>query len=96
MAGNELTWFISYLSKRFQYVHYNNVKSELEQVKFGVPQGSLLGPLMFLIQINDLIKKVNECNVQMYADDAVIYAARRDIKIIENTLSTNMIVIKIG
>ena len=65
----------------FQYVHYDNVKSELQEVKFGVPQGSILGPLMFLIQLNDLIKKVNGCNVQMYADDTVIYTAHRDIRL---------------
>ena len=94
VAGNELIWLKNYLSRRFQYVHYDNVKSELQQVKFGVPQGSILGPLMFLIQINDLITKVIGCNVQMYADDTVIYTAHRDIKVIENTLSANMTVIK--
>ena len=75
VAGNELIWFKSYLSGRFQYIHYDNVKSELQQVKFRVPQGSILGPLMFLIEISDLIKKVNGCNVQMYAADTVIYPA---------------------
>ena len=94
VTGNELMWIESYLSGRFQYVHYDNVKSELQLVKFGVPQGSILGPLLFLIQINDLVKMVDGCRIQMYADDTVIYTSHRDIKVIENTLSTNMTVIK--
>ena len=83
-------WIESYLSGRFQYVHYDDAKSELQWVKFGVPLGSILGPLLFLIQIHDLIKKVDGCNVQMYADDTVIYTSHRDIKVIENTLSANI------
>ena len=66
VTGNELMWIESYLSGRFQYVHYNNVKSELQLLKFAVPQGSIFGPLLFLIQINHLIKKVGGSSVQMY------------------------------
>ena len=94
VAGNEVMWIKSYLSGRFQYVHYHNVKSQLQRVKFGVPQGSILGPLLFLIHINDLVKKVYGCSVQIYADDTLIYTTHRDIKVIENTLSANMTVIK--
>ena len=96
VTGNELMWIENYLSGRFQYVHYDNVKSELQLVKFGVHQGSILGPLLFLIQINDFIKIVDGCTVQMYADDTVIYTSNRDIKVIEKTLSANMTVNKIG
>ena len=84
VTGNELMWIENYLSGRFQYVHYDNVKSELQLVKFGVPQGSILGPLLFLIEINDLTKIFDGCTVQMYADDTVIYTSHRDIKVIEN------------
>ena len=66
-------WIENYLSSHFQYVHCENVKSELQLVKFGVPQGSLLVPLLILIQINDLIKIVDGCTVQLYADDTVIH-----------------------
>ena len=79
IIGDELMWIKSYLSGRFQYVHCDNVKSEPQLIKFGVPQGSILGLLLFLIQINDLIKKVDGCSVQMYADDTVIYTTHRDI-----------------
>ena len=65
IKGNELMWIESYLSGRFQYVHYDNVKSELQPVKFGVPQGSILSPLLFLIQISDLIKRDDGCSLQV-------------------------------
>ena len=94
VTGNELMWIENFLSGRFQYVHYDDVKSELQLVKFGAPQGSILGPLLFFIQINDPSKIVDGCTVQMYADDTVIYTSHRDIKVIENTLSANMTVIK--
>ena len=48
------------------------MKSELQLVKFGVPKESILGPLLFLIQINDLTKMVDCCYVQIYAADTVI------------------------
>ena len=43
----------------------------------------ILGPLLFLIQINDLVKMVDGCRIKMYADDTVIYTSHRDIKVIE-------------
>ena len=87
VTGNELKWIKTYLTCRFQYVHYDNVKSEPQLIKSGVPQGSILGPLLFLIQRNDLIKIVDGCSIQMCADDIVIYTSHRDIKVIENSVS---------
>ena len=65
VTGNELLWIERYLSGRFHYLHYDNLKSELQLVKCCVPRGLILGPLLFLIQIDDLIMKVDGCSVQV-------------------------------
>ena len=62
-------WFKSYLSNRNQYVSINGYDSNLADVKFGVPQGSVLGPLLFLIYINDLNQALKFCKVHHFADE---------------------------
>ena len=65
-------WFKSYLSNRKQYVSINGYDSNLTDVKFGVPQGSVLGPLLFLVYINDLNQALKFCKVHHFADDTNI------------------------
>ena len=62
-------WFKFYLSKRKQYVSINGYDSNLADVKFGVPQGSVLGPLLLLIYINDLNQTLKFSKVHHFADD---------------------------
>ena len=62
-------WFKSYLSNRKQYVSINGYDSNLADVKFGVPQGSVLGPLLFLIYNNDLNQALKFCKVHLFSDD---------------------------
>ena len=65
----ELSWFRSYLSNRKQFCRVNGVASGMRDVEVGVPQGSCLGPLLFLIYISDLPLSVRGSTVSMYADD---------------------------
>ena len=65
----ELAWFGSYLSNRVQYCRVNGVDSRIENIDIGVPQGSCLGPLLFLVYINDLPRAVKNSTISIYADD---------------------------
>ena len=69
--GNVHSFLKSYLSNRYQYVHINNYNSTLKNIKFGVPQGSVLGPILFLLYINDIIKLQFDF-VSLFADDTVL------------------------
>ena len=93
VRGLALEWFRNYLSGRQQYVHCNNVDSEVENIStFGVPQGSVLGPLLFIIYINDLHKCLKYSNCVQFADDTTIYVTGESLndtfKYLNNDLTT--------
>ena len=71
-----INWFRSYLSDRKQIVSFKNIVSARETVKYGVPQGSILGPLLFLLFINDLPLHT-KVRTDLYADDATLYEINR-------------------
>ena len=72
-------WFRSYLSERKQYVSVNGSNSNLFSITCGVPQGSVLGPLLFLIYINDLPNVSKKLNFYLFADDTNIYCESKNV-----------------
>ena len=73
IRGNVLNWFRSYLRGRSQYVSVNGHSSDLLPISCGVPQGSVLGPLLFLIYVNDPPNISKVLQFDLFADDTSIY-----------------------
>ena len=90
IEGKKLEWFESYLFNRQQFVDYDGCKSSNESIITGVPQGSILGPLLFILLMNDLDLVLEKCNILLYADDAVIYRSNSSIEKIENDLNNDL------
>ena len=72
ISGRLLKWFESYLSQRFQRVVIPGGTSEWVEIKAGVPQGSILGPLLFILYINDIVNDIH-CGIRLFADDTSLY-----------------------
>ena len=81
-------WFECYLSKRMFSVHVENSFSDKAIIICGVPQGSILGPLLFLLYVNDVVQAVN-CDLLLYADDMGLIFQHKDINTIEHQLNRN-------
>lgn len=73
VQNESLLWFQNYLTNRKQKVKFNNVLSNEVNNGLGVPQGSILGPLLFIMYINDLGNCLKYCKIKMFADDTLIY-----------------------
>ena len=79
IRGLPLQWFKSYLSDRKQYVVVDGVESTQLDVTIGVPQGSVLGPLLFLIYVNDIIHCSNILKFSLFADDTVVLYSHKNV-----------------
>ena len=71
--GNLLQWLNSYLENSEQFVDLNGVKSKLQYLSYGVPQGSHLGPCLFSIYVNDFADNVSTGELHLYADDTTAF-----------------------
>ena len=86
-----LKWFKSYLHNRQQYTEINDTLSDINSIKCGVPQGSILGPLLFLIYINDIAHSSTILKFYLFADDTTIfYSSKKSPKLQQQTLNTEL------
>lgn len=86
IQGNELKWFKSYLANRKQMVKLNNIKSSSIDNEYGVPQGSILGALLFIIYINDMPNVLQKCEIILYADDTLIFTEGHTDKLCQDNM----------
>ena len=81
----------SYRSNRKQYISYNSKKcTTFESTTYGVPQGSILGPLLFLLYVNDLPNATNVLDPIMFADDTNLFYSHHDIKTLFSTVNEEL------
>ena len=83
-------WFSSYLLNRNQIVEINQFHSHSNTVTHGVPQGSVLGPLLFLLYINDLVKSSSLLNFRLFADDTLLFLADSNLETLQSNMNTEL------
>ena len=86
--NRELLWFKSHLTNRFQTINTNSTLSNFQPISIGIPQGSILGPLLFIIFVICLLCAVDECKTVMYADDTSLMYKAKNVSNLQNQLES--------
>ena len=95
IADKNLSWFQSYLSNRKQYSEIGeNSKTDLNYVTCGVPQGSILGPLLFLVYVNDLPNASRLLDPVIFADDTSLFFKKKEIEYLFTVVNNMLVNIK--
>ena len=90
ITGNSVSWIENFLLDRTQYVQVSGTRSSWISVTPGVPQDTVIGPLLFLIYINDIVHNLNS-KIKLFADDAVLYSEVsnvHDVSLFQQDLDT--------
>ena len=90
IRGNAFNWVKSYLSERSQYVVYDSKQSKTQTVQCGVPQGSILGPLLFIIYMNDICNASELLFSILYADDTSVQISGNDITYLVSSMNAEL------
>ena len=90
IRGTSLSWIRDYLSNRKQYVVYQCSESPTSNITCGVPQGSILGPLLFLIYINDIVRSSPLLSFTLFADDTNIFYSHKNFDTLVSTLNSEI------
>ena len=89
ISGRAQDWLCDYLFSRSQQVSFQGKLSSAEPIFCGVPQGSILGPLLFILYFNNAIKTLSQCKMLMYADDTVLFCSGKDVGEIQKQLNAD-------
>ena len=90
VRGKANEWFRSYLNNRKQFVSISGQNSSLMEMKYGVPQGSVLGPLLFLVYINDLNQAIKYSKTRHFADDTNLLISNSSLKQLKKHLNKDL------
>ena len=90
ISGSLLAWFSNYLTDRQQRVVVNGQSSAWSHITAGVPQGSVLGPLLFLLYINDITQEVSNCHIRLFADDTCLFIEVNDRATAAEQINTDL------
>ena len=90
IRGIALDWFRSYLGGRTQYTIWGNGASFSKRINIGVPQGSVLGPVLFSVYVNDLSTSVRSCVPILYADDTALVFEGRDVQTLNTKIANDL------
>ena len=90
IRGKVLNWFEDYLRNRQQFVAFKGHNSNITNISCGVPQGSILGPLLFLIYVNDIVKSSTIASFFLFADDTTVFHSHKNIATLTEILNTEL------
>lgn len=93
IVDKEIEWFRSYLSDRKQRVKFQNTMSEEVSVNLGVPQGSILGALLFILYINNISAIFKYCKIKLFADDTLLYVDETNVDVAINKINEDLSVL---